>query len=81
MNIIEIKFQKGRMVVFEAMMDKYIQKSFPPVDINSIDREQEILADIQMILNENICFGGKMYYINTITHAVDSGKWTTIGDI
>lgn len=81
MNIIEIKFQKGRMAVFEAMMDKYIQSSFPPIEINSVDREQEILDDIQMILSEDICFGGKMHYINTITHAVDSGKWTTIGKI
>lgn len=76
MNIIEIKLQEGRADFFNKLMDDYVSKSPLLNLIDSDEKEKQVISDIQIILEEDMSFGGKMHFISTIISCIDEGKWT-----
>lgn len=43
--------------------------------VNSLEKQQEVVSDIQFILNEEISTGNKLYLIEYIITAVDWDEW------
>lgn len=77
-RVIYIECPEERAQLIRNIQNKYMKQSLEdkPFMMDTPEKEQEVLNDIQFILNENISMGAKLFLLNEISALVDGGIWS-----